>query len=179
MTREEWLEAAAVRTAKLTGLDVPPLHVSVGFPRGARGRKVVGQCFAATLSADGRPHIFVSPEVADPVKVLGILLHEQIHAAVGPGVGHRGPFVRAMRAAGMRSPWTDSIPGPQLLAKLQDTLREVGPYPHAALVPRDKKKKGSRLRLWVCACPVRVRVASDDFEATCDVCGESFKQPEE
>jgi hypothetical protein len=37
---------------------------------------------------------------------------------------------------------------------------------------------GSRLRLWVCGCdkPVRIRVASDDFRATCDVCGESFRQ---
>jgi len=35
---------------------------------------------------------------------------------------------------------------------------------------------GSRLRLWVCACPkpVKVRVASDDFAATCNHCGSAF-----
>jgi len=35
---------------------------------------------------------------------------------------------------------------------------------------------GSRLRLWVCACtpPVRVRVASDAFEATCNRCRSAF-----
>jgi hypothetical protein len=40
------------------------------------------------------------------------------------------------------------------------------------------KGSGSRLRLWVCGCekPVRVRVASDDFRATCDLCGEAFRQ---
>lgn len=39
---------------------------------------------------------------------------------------------------------------------------------------------GSRLRLWVCECPkpVKVRVASDDFQATCSRCGQAFKRGE-
>jgi hypothetical protein len=38
------------------------------------------------------------------------------------------------------------------------------------------KGSGSRLRLWECECerPVKVRVASDDFQAHCDVCGQAF-----
>jgi hypothetical protein len=38
------------------------------------------------------------------------------------------------------------------------------------------KGSGSRLRLWECECdkPVKVRVASDDFAATCDRCGKAF-----
>jgi hypothetical protein len=37
---------------------------------------------------------------------------------------------------------------------------------------------GSRLRLWECECerPVKVRVASDDFKAHCDTCGEPFSR---
>jgi len=35
-------------------------------------------------------------------------------------------------------------------------------------------KKGSRQRLWTCACGVKVRVASDDFQATCGRCGGEF-----
>jgi hypothetical protein len=36
---------------------------------------------------------------------------------------------------------------------------------------------GSRLRLWTCDCqkPVKVRVASDNFRATCDLCGHPFR----
>lgn len=35
---------------------------------------------------------------------------------------------------------------------------------------------GSRLRLWECECerPVKVRIASDDFQAHCDRCGTAF-----
>jgi hypothetical protein len=38
---------------------------------------------------------------------------------------------------------------------------------------------GSRLRLWECECipkPVKVRVASDSFNATCDDCGAKFER---
>lgn len=39
---------------------------------------------------------------------------------------------------------------------------------------------GSRLRLWVCQCatPVKVRVASDDFRATCNRCDSAFTRAE-
>lgn len=42
------------------------------------------------------------------------------------------------------------------------------------------RRPGSRLRLWECACPepVKARVASDDFQATCNRCGsDSHLQP--
>jgi hypothetical protein len=37
---------------------------------------------------------------------------------------------------------------------------------------------GSRMRLYECACakPVKVRVASDTFDATCNVCGSKFER---
>ena len=38
------------------------------------------------------------------------------------------------------------------------------------------KGSGSRMRLWECSCakPVKVRIASDDFAAHCDRCGQAF-----
>lgn len=44
------------------------------------------------------------------------------------------------------------------------------------------KGSGSRLRLWECTCtpkPVKVRVASDDFQATCDRCGTAFTRADQ
>ena len=177
MTREEWLERVGERTAKLLSLPVPTLYVSVGFPKGARGKhKPVGQCWAGEQSADHRPHIFVSPELANPVQVAAVLLHEQVHAAVDVKVGHRGAFVAIAKTAGLCKPWTATTPSPELAAKLETIAQECGPYPHAVLSVVDRVKPGSRLRLWQCACPVKVRVASDDFEATCNICDSTFKQ---
>lgn len=43
------------------------------------------------------------------------------------------------------------------------------------------KGSGSRLRLWECACsrPVKVRIASDDFQAHCDRCGTAFARADQ
>ena len=44
------------------------------------------------------------------------------------------------------------------------------------------KGSGSRMRLWQCACtpkPVKVRVASADFRATCDHCGAAFTRADQ
>ena len=185
-TREAWLLAAASRTGKIVVKaagplsNLSPIYVSVGFPKGARGGRggrAVGQCWDGTSCRDGRPHVFVCPTVSDPEEVLAILLHEQVHAAVGCAEKHRGRFAKTMKAAGMVKPWTSSVPGEELAAELKVIAGKLGPYPHAPLAPQLRTKPGSRLRLWQCECPVKVRVASDDFEATCDVCGESFKQP--
>lgn len=42
---------------------------------------------------------------------------------------------------------------------------------------------GSRLRLWVCGCPDgtpgrKVRVATDEWDATCNRCGTRYERPE-
>lgn len=182
MTREEWLNKAAERTARLCKREVPRLYYSVGFPKGARvgrGRRAIGQCWDGQASADKAPHIFISPELADAVEVLAVLVHEQLHAAVGCQHGHRGPFSKAMREAGMVKPWTTSTPGPELRAALEAEAAALGEYPHAALRVADRPRPGSRLRLYECGCtprPVKLRVASDDLDATCNVCGQKFER---
>ena len=42
----------------------------------------------------------------------------------------------------------------------------------------DKKKAGSRLKLYVCGCGVKVRVASEDFKGLCLECNTKFKRGE-
>lgn len=180
MTREDWLTQAGAETAQLlsdrAGVKVPSLYVSVGFPRGSRGkRRAVGQCWPGTLSADKRPHVFVCPSQNDAVTVLGILVHEQIHA-VFPDAGHKGEFVKAARAVGLQKPWTATTVGEDLTLRLNDIVGRLGAYPHAALAVLSKEKKGSRLRLWECACPVKVRVASDTFNAVCGDCESPFER---
>jgi hypothetical protein len=181
-TREDWLLQAGRHTAAIlseaTGLVVPEHYVSVGFPKGARSRwKALGQCWDGARSRDKRPHLFVSPIVSDVPQVLAVLLHEQIHAAVGPEAGHRGEFARAARAVGLARPWSKTLMGKELFARVHALRDTVGPYPHAPLKQRKHERPGSRYRLWECACGVKARVASDSFEAHCDRCGSAFLRP--
>ena len=40
---------------------------------------------------------------------------------------------------------------------------------------RSTAKEGTRLRLWECACPIKVRVSRDRWNAHCDDCGQPYK----
>src|SRR5436190_16920899 len=87
--REVWLERAAsflLDYMVQQGLPRVAVRVSCGWPsRGGLGARaaVVGQCFPPTMCKDGIPQIFVSPRIDDSLQVLGTLLHELLHAAIG------------------------------------------------------------------------------------------------
>jgi hypothetical protein len=182
--REVWLERAASFLLDFMvqqGLPPVAVRVSCGWPsRGGLGARaaVVGQCFPPTMCKDGIPQIFVSPRIDDSLQVLGTLLHELVHAAVGCQFGHRKEFSQAARRVGLAGPPTATTVGPALRPVLERFLSSYGPYPHAAIQPHVKQKVGSRLRLYQCQCaaPIKVRVASDGFEARCMRCGGLFRR---
>jgi SprT-like family len=183
--REEWLQAATGFLFDLMeqhGLLRVKVRVSCGWPsRGglAQRRTVIGQCFAPQICADGCPQIFISPRLADGVEVLGTLLHELIHASVGCEHGHGAKFSQSARKVGLTGRPTATTVGDTLRPFLLAYVAQAGEYPHAAIqVQTAAQQTGSRLRLYQCGChpAVKVRVASDQFQATCDRCGYAFIQ---
>ena len=180
--REAWLQAAASFLMDyLVERDLPrvEVRVSCGWPvRGgvARRRTVIGQCFAPSVCKDGKPQIFISPRLSDSIEVLGTLLHELLHASVGCQCGHGKEFSQAARRVGLAGPPTATTVGDVLRPVLVSYVERVGQYPHAAIMVKPKDKVGSRLRLYQCGCEpaVKVRVASDSFQARCLVCDALF-----
>ena len=182
--REAWLQAAAsflLQHMVEHGLPLVEVRVSCGWPsRGGLALRsiVIGQCFASSACQDGKPQIFISPRLAESIQVLGTLLHELVHATIGCQFGHRKEFSQAARKVGLVGPPTATTVGDELRPLLQAYVERVGVYPHAAIQPKVKAKAGSRLRLYQCACepPIKVRVASDVFQARCLVCCTLFVQ---
>lgn len=155
-TREAWLEAAAVELTDLAkqlgGFGVPRVRVSVGFPK-TRKKDVVGECFATLAASDAVSQIFVHPKVDDPVKVLGILMHELIHASDDGASGHKGEFIVRSKAVGMVKPWTACGVSDELRVALVAIADELGEWPHAALNTIDlgnNKKQTTRMIKAVC-----------------------------
>lgn len=155
MNREEWLSNAveALRgdlfRLRLPMLTVPPVHVSVGWPsRGGTSTKkrTIGQCWRAETSADGVPHIFISPMLGDGVKVLDVLVHEMIHA-IHPDAGHKGEFVSTAKEVGLTRPWTATTAGDDLIPVLTKILETLGEYPHSALTPTTPTQKPQTTRM--------------------------------
>ena len=77
--------------------------------------------------------IFVSPVLAEPIRVLDVLAHELVHAAVGNEHKHGKVFKRAALAIGLEGKMTQTRAGPVLQERLAEVYQVVGAYPHAEL----------------------------------------------
>lgn len=168
MNREAWLAAAVLdlRTDfEAVGLDLPGIvHVSVGWPSTggtgkAGGSKAIGQCWCGTASADGAPHVFISPLLGEPLTALETLVHELAHAAVGTKAKHGPVFKRAAMALGLEGKATSTFAGAMLKERLAALAEHLGPYPHAPLsLPDKESKQSTRLLKAECGCGYIIRV---------------------
>jgi hypothetical protein len=159
-TRESWLRAAMVMIAPIFDQAGHPLpdtrRAAIGFTsRGGKGN-CVGECWHSSASADAHFEIFIRPDKADPIEVLGILAHELVHAAVPVGSGH-GPIYKELALKiGLEGKMRHALPGMHLAEKLEAMAADLGPFPHASIdltwresAPR-KKQKTNMLKA---ACP--------------------------
>lgn len=182
VTREDWLNQAAelMRTwFKEAGNPLPDkVHVSIGFT-GSRSKKAIGACWSVESSEDGRCQVYIVPTLKGEAYYLEVLAHELCHASLPTGTGHKRAFQILAASIGLQAPWKATTAGPELAARLATMASQLGPLPHPQLVAmNEKKKQTTRLRLYLCQCekPIKVRVASDSFDATCNVCDSLFEQ---
>jgi hypothetical protein len=148
-TREEWLTAAAEILSDWIAneTDLNPSNrvlISCGWPRRDRNGKVIGQCFKKEVGV-GVHHLFISPTLTDRVAVLDTLLHELVHAADNCKHGHKGPFVKAIRALGIEGKPTSGSAGKELRKRLSALAKELGPYPHTLLSASSVKTQSTRM----------------------------------
>lgn len=136
MTREAWLNSAVEffrPRFEEVGMPLPEkVHVSVGFPDGFGGESkyVLAICFARMASTGDINEIFISPEYDDTITVLGVLIHELIHAADDNKSGHKGAFAEAATRLGLTGKMTATVPGVTLAAELITISETLGKYPH-------------------------------------------------
>ena len=156
--REQWLQAAITLLAPMfskAGSPIPDLgRAAIGFTsKGGKGN-CVGECWHGEASGDKHFEIFIRPDHADPIEVLGILTHELVHSAVPLGSGH-GPIYKALALKiGLEGKMRHALPGMHLTEILKGIAAELGPLPHASLdisfresAPR-KKQKTNLLKAW-------------------------------
>ncbi len=156
-TREEWLQEAIAELSgsvfKRESVTVPPVHVSVGYPKGVRTvGKVVGVCHPAGLSEDKQAHIFINPCVKDSAQVLAILAHELVHAVDNCENGHKGRFADIAKAIGLTGKMTATVAGEELAQGLNVIVSKLGDYPHAILRDGGRKQGTRMLKCWCNNC---------------------------
>lgn len=186
MIREEWLSLASIELSNtvLKNQEIPKFRVSCGLPsKGAFSLKkqVMGECWGDRSSTDKHYEIFISPVVDDSFLVLGILVHEMVHAIVGVDGGHGPKFKKMAYSIGLEGPPRSTMPGPDLTVCLQDIAKKLGKYPHGALLPAPKLKSSKKTTVkLLCECGYLLRTSKKWIELglpTCQ-CGNEFKVDE-
>lgn len=151
MFREEWLLKVIDQLRPIYSaaeVEIPDkIRVSVGWPsKNALSNKSrrMAECWMVEAAEDAVNQIFVSPLISDGTKAARVLAHELIHAALPSGAGHKKPFVTACKKVGLTDGPPKSVePGPELQEKIDEILKAMDPYPHAALTPKSKEKTQS------------------------------------
>lgn len=108
LERQQWLEAA-VEALRMkfadAGYRVPEkVRISIGWPKRAASCGAIGECWAVEASSDSHYELFISPELTEAARILGVLGHEMAHATVGTAAGHRKPFKQCALAIGLQGP---------------------------------------------------------------------------
>ena len=164
-TREAWLQLAVLKLRPLfdeIDVELPAVHVSVGWPsKGgtASKSKVIGQCWVKSVSSDNVSQVFISPLLGgdrfDVIKMLGVLLHELVHASDNCESGHRGEFAKRARALGLEGQMTATVVGEALDATLSVIVDELGDYPHPAMrfEEMEKQRAPQTTRMLKLECP--------------------------
>lgn len=136
-TREAWLRAATddlrPHFAKF-GLAVPEaIRFSIAFTSQGKKGAVAGEVWPAGATDDGHCELIVRADFADPMDVLGILVHQLVHASLPPETKHGKPFRDAALRLGLEGPMRNALPGAILRERLNELAASLGPLPHARL----------------------------------------------
>jgi hypothetical protein len=158
-TREGWLQEAAKECLILFSeqtKEFPAFRVSCGWPSKSglsNTNRRIGEAWYGGASADKTGEIFISPVLDDPLKVIGVLIHELVHICVGPRHGHKKPFSSCGREIGLEGKPSQMAPGASLNAWIkEEVLPGLGDYPHAKLTGSGPvKKQSTRLIKVVCS----------------------------
>jgi len=179
--REAWLQNALVELSPLVNkasYGMPLVQVSCGWPATrpfSSKKRSVGECWHRDMVKQDAAHIFISPFLDDGLEVLGVLLHELGHAVLSAKTGHRSAFKRYCADVGLDGKPTATVIGATLEPQLKSVLKVIGDYPHQSIDKVTRKKQTTRLRLYMCSCDIKIRVAKDDLHATCEDCGDPFE----
>mgnify|MGYP006908282238 FL=1 len=171
--RETYLENATdiLRKGlfKDKGYKVPKVQLSVSWAtkgnrtRHGEGVKVLGQCFPTGLCDSGINQVNITPyldgtSLSGTLRILGVLVHELVHAVDDCASGHGAPFKRCATAVGLTGKMTATTETEWLQDYLKaNVIKPLGLFPHAKVLSGGRKDGVRNLKV------------------SCNCCGFSFR----
>jgi hypothetical protein len=192
---ERVFQALASRFAALTGRPYPRIVIqSRGRRQGAMGWFAREKWRNGQADMPAIHEITIAAEsLSRPVLlIVATLIHEMVHLACYYGgiqdVGkdgryHNLRFKEAAEAVGLlvekdlRIGWSLTRLGPALETMVSSLNVNADAFAVFRLGEREREKQPTKMKKWVCACPVIVRCAVE-MHGHCDDCGEPWRLAE-
>lgn len=173
MTREEWLIKAIemideeIFNGNL-GSKETKYQVSVGWTKSS---KALGETIYpydgedVTLDDFFPVTIHVRCDIKDPIKILGVLVHECIHAFMNIK-GHGKDFKHEALQVGFEKPVTQYNPNSTLISTLENIYKKLGEFPGKAIYihKEEKEKKSNTVKFFCPECNFEVKTNKKMFE---------------
>jgi hypothetical protein len=169
-SRESWLAAATHELrpyfAKLGHALPDKMRFAIAFTSTGKRGRMTGECWHPASSADQHFEIIIRADIADPVEVLAVLVHELIHTLLPLSAKHGKPFRDIAVRVGLEGKMRQTQPTQILTERLQAIANTLGPLPHAQLhfagaadVPKKQGKKWLKAECGA-ACGYGVRITA-------------------
>ena len=179
-TREGWLLAATEELrpyfAKLGYVLPDKIRLALAFTSTGKRGRMAGECWHSDSSDDRHFEIYIRPDIADPVEVLGILVHELIHTLLPPRVKHGKEFRDIALRVGLQGKMRQTTPTQILTERLQIIAANIGTLPHAKLnftsAAEAPKKQANKWLKAECgaACGYSIRITAKWAKEGLPVC---------
>ena len=124
--------------------------------------QAIGQHLPTNWSEGKNHEMLISPTLVDSVQVIGVLIHEMVHAIqshlyhdnegrlnVKP---HGKEFRKIAIAVGLEGKMTSTTESPELVEKINSWIKELGEYPHAKINLDSRIKQSTRMIKLECQC---------------------------
>ena len=157
-------------------------QIACGWPSKSAGRsskRRIGECWPRSSSKNKVNEVIISMVIENPVEVLDILIHEDIHVIDDCQNGHKAAFKKIALAIGLTGKMTATTAGPDLKLQLEAIASNLGAYPHGSIDFSTRTKQTTRMIKVTCIddeCGMIFRTSNKwaviaDNNMSCPVCG--------
>ena len=149
---------------KPKGYKVPKVELSISWAthgnnsRNTGKAKVLGQCFNRASSEKGINQVIITPNldgttIDGTLQILGVLVHELVHAVDNCVSGHGQAFKKCALAVGLTGPMRSTGESDELKEYLRkNIIDKLGKFPHAQVNLSKGKKQTTRNIKVACDC---------------------------
>ena len=165
INRETWLNLMIDKSVPLfdeAGFKISDIReklkascsVMVGM-RKSKKFNAIGQHLPTEWNKDSNHELLISPVLEDEITVVGVLIHEMVHAIQRHLYGndvqpHGKEFRKIALAVGLEGKMTATTETPELKIKIEKWIKEIGKYPHSKVNFETRKKQSTRLLKLTC-----------------------------